>query len=401
MAIELLSKEAIKTREPGVYSDGGNLFLVVKKTRAGNLSRSWSFRYRSPVSFRDRWMGLGSADIVSVDDARRKAREFKSMIVSDHLDPLDERRRDWQERRAAADKAITFKDAIGKFLTANDLPAHPLWRSPKHRRDWTGSLDRHIVPKIGHRSCFDITDLDIRDSLAAVWKSHPVTASRIEERVRRVINWIKQGQPPRAIKPTVVHHASLPWQDLPGLLERVRADDRIAASAFLFTAHTAVRISAAVEAEWSEIDLAKGEWRVPRRRLKRAKEDIIIPLSAPVVALLKALPREDGNRFVFAGRYSGQHVTSTSVWQLVRSLAGKAMTVHGTRSAFASWAQDQGIEPAIIDACLQQSTKSQVRAAYQRSDMFDLRKPIMARWSDHLDSDQPANVVRLRARQKG
>ena len=46
--IEKLKLKDLKAREPGLYSDGANLYLQVRKTAEGTIARSWIFRYRLP-----------------------------------------------------------------------------------------------------------------------------------------------------------------------------------------------------------------------------------------------------------------------------------------------------------------------------------------------------------------
>src|SRR5262245_11513597 len=55
-----LSVADLTRLEPGLWSDGGNLYLQVERNRTGNeFNRRWVFRYQLPGG-RPRDMGLGS-----------------------------------------------------------------------------------------------------------------------------------------------------------------------------------------------------------------------------------------------------------------------------------------------------------------------------------------------------
>ena len=88
-----------KLTKPGLYSDGGNLYLQVR----GPQQRSWLFRYM--IQGRARSMGLGHIDDVSLVEARNKADAARKQ-VREGTDPLDARK-----AAEAKAKAITFGEA--------------------------------------------------------------------------------------------------------------------------------------------------------------------------------------------------------------------------------------------------------------------------------------------------
>src|SRR3954452_3798669 len=81
-----LTARRVVTAQPGKYSDGGNLYLVVSPKR----SRKWVLRFT--WRGRAREMGLGSAAAVSLADAREKAASARRKI-DQGLNPIDERKR--------------------------------------------------------------------------------------------------------------------------------------------------------------------------------------------------------------------------------------------------------------------------------------------------------------------
>src|ERR1700730_17609302 len=82
-----------KERRSVVVADGGNLFLQATIGRAGNIRRSWVFRYE--LGGQRHEIGLGPLHTVSLQTARAKARDLRQQLL-DHVDPLTERRKERQ-----------------------------------------------------------------------------------------------------------------------------------------------------------------------------------------------------------------------------------------------------------------------------------------------------------------
>src|SRR5258708_29585497 len=90
--------------KPGRHGDGGGLWLEVSSPGA----KHWTLRYQ--INGRSRWMGLGSAEVVTLADARERAR-LARLALLDGIDPLEARRAERAERRRAQAATITFREA--------------------------------------------------------------------------------------------------------------------------------------------------------------------------------------------------------------------------------------------------------------------------------------------------
>ena len=77
------------------------------------------------------------------------------------------------------------------------------------------------------------------------------------------------------------------------------------------------------------------------------------------------------------------------------------MTVHGFRSCFRDWVSEATGHPReLAEAALAHAVGDRVEAAYQRGDMLDKRRAMMAAWADFCgapDAEPVGNVVVLRA----
>ena len=91
-----------KAKDPGMYPDGGGLYLRVTPEGA----RNWVLRYM--LDRRPRWMGLGPLALYSLQEARAKAHDARRKR-HEGIDPIDARRAERARQRLNAAKAITFE----------------------------------------------------------------------------------------------------------------------------------------------------------------------------------------------------------------------------------------------------------------------------------------------------
>jgi integrase len=62
----------------------------------------------------------------------------------------------------------------------------------------------------------------------------------------------------------VKHHAALPWQDVPALMQRIAKEQGMGALALRYAILTAARSGEVRGATWEEIDLETATWTVRR-----------------------------------------------------------------------------------------------------------------------------------------
>ena len=163
-AIEVLTAlKVARITSPGLHADGGGLFLQVT-----GASKSWIFRYRHAGRRRD--MGLGSLQVVSLADARARARDARALLAKGD-DPIDARRIKAAEAAAAA---VTFAEAAARCIADR----RDGWRNEKHKAQWTTSLARHAFPVLGRLPLAAIKPADIAAALRPIWLTKPETARR-------------------------------------------------------------------------------------------------------------------------------------------------------------------------------------------------------------------------------
>jgi integrase len=150
---------------------------------------------------------------------------------------------------------------------------------------------------------------------------------------------------------------------------------------------TACRSGEARLATWSEIDIKAKTWSIPGQRMKSGRPHAV-PLSDDVVALLEALPRMEGTDLVFPGAKEGKPLSDMSLSAVMRRMAVDAVP-HGFRASFSSWCASSTAYPEEVrEMALAHAIGDGTVAAYQRSDLFEKRRNLMADWANFLNSPQ-------------
>jgi hypothetical protein len=108
-----LSAVALKKMvTPGLYPDGGGLYLQVTKGGA----RTWVYRFMLRGCARE--MGLGPLHIVSLAEARERAREARR-LRHEGTDPIEARRAKQADQRLAEATAMTFRECAERYIEAH------------------------------------------------------------------------------------------------------------------------------------------------------------------------------------------------------------------------------------------------------------------------------------------
>ena len=395
--INKLSVKAVSAaREPGLYGDGGNLYLQVADIDGAGPTKSWVLRYM--IDGRARKMGLGSINDFSLAEARERARQIRQKLA-DGVDPIEARLAARDAARKETAENITFKAAAEKFIEAHEAG----WRNDKHKAQWRSTLASYAYPTLGTRPVKAVDAALVNATLAPIWTKTPETASRVRQRVERVVEWVKAGMPlPATAKAKrVAHHAALPWQDVPAFMSDLRKRDSISARALEFTVLCAARTGETIGATWAEIDLDAAIWTVPAARMKAGK-DHRVPLSDRVVEILKALPREKSSPYVFLGAKEKSPLSNMAMLELVRGMR-PGTTVHGFRSCFKDWCSESTNYPNIVsEAALAHTIKDAVERAYRRGELFEKRQGMMRDWAAYCARPPIAgdNVLKLADRQQ-
>ena len=423
--IHRLSDRQIKaSKQRGRLSDGGGLYLQISKWG----TKSWEFRFT--LHGRTRTMGLGRYDFVPLKQARVEVEELRKTVRKGE-DPIEARNATRRKAQTEVATTILFKEAVEKCIARKEGE----FRSERHRKNWRRSMDAYAVPIIGNMNVAHIALQDILRVLnqpledGTLWEKRTETAARLRGRIEAVLSWAtvagyRSGDNParwagnlKELLPTpskvakATKQPALSQADLPQWFSALRKREGMAARALEFLTLCASRSGEVRGATWNEIDLDARMWKIPGARMKMER-DHRVPLSDDAVALLKALPRMVGSPYVFPAPRGG--ALSDAILSIVmRKMHAKELKAgrkgwldpdsglpavpHGLRSTFRVWTAERGYDHHMSEMALAHNVGSTVERAYQRSDMVERRRAMMADWAAWCRGTAPAgNVVQLR-----
>lgn len=399
-----LSALAIKCKnKPGRYHDGNGLYLQVSK--AG--TKSWLYRFM--LRGKARQMGLGPVDLVSLSEAREKARTARKLVY-EGIDPIEARKSDRLHDYLAAARALSFKDCALAYIEAHE----PSWKNDKHRAQWRSTLSSYVYPVFGNMPVAEIDTALVMRVLQPIWTTKPETAGRVRGRIESVLDWAsaqnyRQGEnparwrghldkllPARTKLMKVKHHAALPYQDIGAFMVQLRGVEGVSACALEFLILTAARTSEVLNAEITEIK--NGVWTIPPERMKAGKEHRV-PLSDAAQAVIDGLSNE--GVFLFPGTKAKSPLSNMSMAKTVHRLGFDA-TVHGFRSSFRDWAAEQtAYANHVVEMALAHTIGNKVESAYRRGDLFEKRRHLMDDWARYCAATGSADVVPIRGADHG
>ena len=395
----LSAAKVAKKAKPGLYADGGGLYLRI--TAGEKAGKRWVFLYRRPTDGKRCEIGLGGTSAVPLAKARKKADEARA-LVADGKDPL--------ATRQAAETMPTFGELADQHIKAMG----PSWRNAKHRAQWAMTLKVYAKP-LREKPVNEITTADVLAVLRPIWQSIPETASRVRGRIENVLDAAKvqgfrSGENPAAWrghlklilparqKLTRGHHAAMAADALPELMASLRARPAVAARCLEFAILTAARSGEALGARWEEIDLKSKVWTIPAARMKATRVHRA-PLCARALAILAEMePLSNGGGYVFPGQRPSQPLSTMALEMILRRMKVAGVTVHGFRSTFRDWCGNRTSFPReLAEHALAHVIGDKAEQAYRRDDALERRRKLMEAWAKFCGSTTGANILPFQA----
>jgi len=373
-----LSAQQVRHAGPGSYVDGNGLMLRV---RDGG-SRTWVQRLM--VHGRRVDIGLGSAELVRLADARRIAADNRA-VARTGGDP----------RRA---RAVTFAEAERRASTEKA----DIWKggaASKTARDWRASMDAYVLPQLGRMHVGAVASADVKRVLRPLAMAGKHAVMRMAAgRIAAVLEWAEvenlrehAGSGRAAVEAVtrtlpkaaaVRHHQALHFSDVGAALAAVDGHPRIKPAvqlAIKFIALTAARGVEVRRATWDEFDFDAAMWTVPAEHMKRAREHRV-PLSTGALAVLEKARGRCAGKLAFPSP-KGTQMRGTMVADSLRA-ARIGTSAHGFRSSFKGWAREHDVDELLSEFALAHVEGSATVAAYARDDLLEKRRPVMQAWAD-------------------
>ena len=377
-------------------SDGDGLYLWVYL----NGRKYWRMRYWQAGI--EKSLSVGVYPKVSLSDARKKRSEVCGQLQAD-LDPSAERKSVSLRKKLSAENS--FETVAREWYTKQ---LHT-WVE-HHASDVKRRLERNIFPTLGKRP---IADIEAAELLQTIRKIEVRGAHDLAHRVLQVCGQvfrygIATGRCARNLSTDLrgaltphkkQHQAAVRPEELPDLLRAIAkydgTGDKQTRLALQLLAHTFVRTSELIGAEWVEFDLNHALWIIPANRMKMRAEHVV-PLSRQALVMLDELKEmSNGSRFVFPGRNRDKPISNNTMLFALYRLGYKGrMTGHGFRAVASTILNETGFNSDVIERQLAHCERNEIRGAYNRAEYLPKRKRMMQEWSDRLEKlEAGADVI--------
>lgn len=323
-----LTKKLIENLGAGRHGDGGGLYLVVDPSGA----RRWIVRVvvkgqRNAKGAPLRTdFGLGGADIVTLNQARDRALEYRRM-AKQGLNP-----------RFNATREIPTFEEVARQVHIDRMPT---WKNAKHGTQWINTLRDYAFPKIGRMPIDSVGQPEVLMCLSPVWTEKHETARRLSQRIKIVLDVAKSkgfrsGENPVTaihdaqvlpkVKAKPKHHKAMRWQDVPDFYADLKTRDAMAAKALMFTCLTGSRTSEVLGMQWGEIDFDACLWNCPEERMKGGVVHRV-PLRDEMLAIIEPLQALKSD-YVFEGQKRHKPLSNMAMLMLLRRMQVEGVTVH-------------------------------------------------------------------------
>lgn len=388
---DLQIKQAKPQGQNYTLADGQGLQLLIRTSG----TKSWQFKYYKPYSKSRTNIGLGSYPEVTLSEARRIRDDYRSLLAKD-IDPKDQRDEHNRQQKLAHSNTL-------KAITEEWIKVKQSQVSKDHAADIFRSFELHLFPALGKYPLHKIKAPIAIDTLKPIQaKGQLDLVKRLAQRLNEVMNYavnsgIIEHNPLTGITNAFQaaqksHYATLKPEELPELIDAIHKANinHMTRLLILWQLHTMVRPGEAAGTRWDEIDFKEKLWKIPAARMKK-KKDHTVPLSNQAMELLIELKEKTGTKqYVF-------HSVRTKTGFLNESTANVALkrmgfhgrlVAHGLRALASTTLNEQGFDPDVIEAALAHVDKNDVRAAYNRAEYIERRRPMMQWWSNRIENPQ-------------
>lgn len=394
-----LTAAEFNTKIPGKYADGDNLHLIVSSTGQRRFVYSPRVNGRRPEYGFTPEKASASFPKEGPLKAARLERDRLKGLIAQGIDPRSEKPFD------APKKGKPFIEVARLYISER-----------------TGSFKNHTIAEwervaikdcenIANKALDDISVNDIKDLLLPIFAKSPKKAALVKRKISAIFDYAadhelcdRDRRSPASgktllpkLKLPKKHHAALPYQDMPEIIAKLRADKHGSSTVLEFIALTAVRSGEARLAKWSEFDLDTAIWTIPSERMGKTKIAHTVPLSTRALQIVEdrktALKAVNNDDFVFISQRGGPF-TDISLLAALKKRIQNGLTVHGFRSSFRDWCGDATEYPReLAEHALAHQVGNSVEQAYRRGSALEKRRSLMNDWANYIEPAQ--NVLQI------
>lgn len=327
------------------YFDLGQRGFLLEVRQSGG--KTYYQRYTDERG-RERQYKIGPADVVTLDQARRKAKQ----VVAEALlgaDPQQKRR----EMRAIP--------LLRDFVAERYLPYVQTYKSSWQTDETV--LRIHVLPSLGALALDEVKTEAISNLINTMRADGyaPGTMNRVIVILRYIYNLARKWKTPGgennpaaglSAGPDVQRNRFLSEEEAENLVRAIHADENsTAARSVLLLLLTGARRNEITFAKWDYVDWKNKTLLVPKSKSGRAR---VIALNQSAIALLTSTPRVDDNPYIFPSEVTGRPSASLFFpWDRIRKRAGLGdVRLHDLRHSFASFLVNRGVSLYVVQGLL-------------------------------------------------
>lgn len=272
-----LTELNVKNATPkAILSDGGGLYV---------RSRTFVFRYTSPVTGRERDLSLGSISSVRLATARKRAAEYRELIAQ-RIDPHDHEAEQREKAKAKAAANITFGEVAAQWMEAK-LPDRKSIRIQKAVR---AIIETHLKPlanvpiaavnsaaiaaavkPLENRLAQRDNTISIVHSVFSWAMAADIVPENLNPARRKKLNMLLPKSKHREVK----HNRFVALDQLPAFMARLSQTTGNLARCLEFVIHSALRQNEAVNMRWDWVDLKDRTVTIPGGMMKAGKPHVV------------------------------------------------------------------------------------------------------------------------------
>jgi integrase len=362
----------------------------------GGGSSTWIIQYRQGK--RQRRMAIGKYPAMAPEPARKSAAELLAKVKLGE-DPQGTK---LEARHAIPVKRMTVGEIVDLYLDAavKRQKASTFKETRRHlSRDWTAM---HPLPA----SSVELEHVAAEIRRIAT-RTGPVNANRARANLSACFAWaMGEGLAPR--NPVIGTNKATEEKPRDRTLssDEIKAiwqataeggDFNVIVRLLLLTGQRREEVASMA---WSELDLARAEWLLPRGRTKNGRPHLV-PLSTTAEQIITSLPRRAGRDLVFgrgAGGFSGW---SQCKRRLDERLNLAPWRLHDLRRSFVTGLYELNVQPHVVEALVNHISghRAGVSGVYNRAEYLSEKRAAVARWACHLADmidHTPERVVTLK-----
>lgn len=343
-----------------------------------------------PRDRRQVWATIGRTDIMTVAEARERARAAIKRI-RDGFDPFE----------APPAKAKTFEQVAEEWLVR-----HVRDKGLRSERKMVRLLNAHVYPAWKSRAFVSVRRTDLVDLLDEVSDGHgPHTADRTLTIISSCMNWyakrddsyvvpVARGMRRTSLKDNARDRAL--DDDEIRALWRAAEDRGLYGAAFQLLLLTGQRRDKIATLRWDDIE---GDTWVIRREKREKSNAAALELPPLAIAIINRQPRLASNPFVFPDRADGHCRSWSHAKERIDAVLGDTVRpwrLHDLRRTTRTLLSRVGVRPDIAERVLGHAIQG-VAGVYDRHGYFTEKRDALAKLAALISSivDPQDNVLPL------